>query len=63
MASRSQAALAAAAAGLTWALAGCSAGPAKVPMAYVAPVQVYAAGSLRGNDSCAGQGLSVEEPK
>ena len=47
MATRSQAALAAAAAGLTWALAGCSAGPAKVPVADAAPVLVYAAGSLR----------------
>ena len=39
--------LVAVAAATVWALAGCSAGPAKVPMADAAPVQVYAAGSLR----------------
>ena len=39
--------LSAAAAAAVLALAGCSAGPAKVPIADAAPVQVYAAGSLR----------------
>lgn len=40
-------AVAAAAAGLAWALAGCVTAPAQAPMADAAPVQVYAAGSLR----------------
>lgn len=39
--------LVAVAAATVWALAGCSAGPAKAPVAEVAPVQVHAAGSLR----------------
>ena len=47
MANRSPAAVAAAAAGLAWALAGCAAASAHAPMADAAPVQVYAAGSLR----------------
>ncbi|TWG41086.1 molybdenum ABC transporter molybdate-binding protein [Acidovorax delafieldii] len=47
MANRSPAAVAAAAAGLAWALTGCVAAPALAPMADAAPVQVYAAGSLR----------------
>jgi len=47
MANRSPAAVAAAAAGLAWAVAGCVAAPAQAPMADAAPVQVYAAGSLR----------------
>ena len=47
MANRSPAAVVAAAAGLAWALAGCAAAPAQAPMADAAPVQVYAAGSLR----------------
>ena len=47
MANCSPAAVVAAAAGLAWALAGCAAAPAQAPMADAAPVQVYAAGSLR----------------
>ena len=44
MARRSLVAVAAAA---VWALAGCSAGPAKAPVADAPPVLVHAAGSLR----------------
>lgn len=47
MATRSQAAVAAAATGLALALVGCAVAPAKAPMADATPVQVYAAGSLR----------------
>lgn len=39
--------LVAVAAATVWALAGCSAGPAKAPVADAAPVLVHAAGSLR----------------
>lgn len=47
MATRSQAAVAAAATGLALALAGCAVAPANAPMADATPVQVHAAGSLR----------------